>query len=62
MASTVATPPSAVAIEATLVAARQLLNNPPPPHTSLSTTEQCHHNIDQLIVDAINTRDGNGVG
>jgi hypothetical protein len=37
------------------MAARQLLNNPPPPHTSPSVAEQWRHNIDQLIVAAINT-------
>jgi hypothetical protein len=54
-ASTVATPPPAVAAEATLVATRQLLNNPPPLHTSSSMPEQWRHDIDQLIITAINT-------
>jgi hypothetical protein len=54
-ATTAVTLPSAMATEGTLVAAHQLLNNPPPPHASSSVVEQWCHNIDQLIVAAINT-------
>jgi hypothetical protein len=54
-AGTVQTPPSAVGVEATLVAARRLLNNSPSMHASPSSTEQWHHDADQLIVAAINT-------
>jgi hypothetical protein len=53
-ASTVATPPSVAATEVTLVGARQLLNNPPLPHTSPYAVEQWRHDIDQLIITAIN--------
>jgi hypothetical protein len=51
----VATPPTAVAAKATLVATHQLLNSPPPSHTSPSAVEQWCHDIDQLVVAAINT-------
>jgi hypothetical protein len=49
-----ATPPPVAATKATLLAAHQLLNNPPLSHTSPSAAEQWHHDIDQLIVTAIN--------
>jgi hypothetical protein len=57
------TPPGA-GPGATLVAAHQLLCNPPSAHTSLSAVEQWHHEIDQLVVTAINTtpHGGGGVG
>jgi hypothetical protein len=42
-------------IDATLLAAHQLVNNPPPSEASPSATEQWCHDIDQLIVAAINT-------
>jgi hypothetical protein len=51
----VRTPPPAVGVEATLVTARRLLNNPPSMHASPSTAEQWCHDVDQLIVAAINT-------
>jgi hypothetical protein len=41
--------------DATLLAARQLLNNPPPSGASPSAAEEWHRNIDQLVVVAINT-------
>jgi hypothetical protein len=52
---TVWTPLPAEGVEATLVAARWLLNNPPSAHTSPLAIEQWRHNVDQLIVAAINT-------
>jgi hypothetical protein len=54
-AGTVRTPPPAAGVEATLVAARRLLNNPLSAHTSPSTAEQWRHDVDQLVVAAINT-------
>jgi hypothetical protein len=48
--------PSVVAgVDATLLAARQLLNNPPPSGASPSVAEQWCHNVNQLIAAAINT-------
>jgi hypothetical protein len=48
--------PSVVAgANVTLLAARQLLNNPPPSGASPSAAEEWRHNVDQLIVAAINT-------
>jgi hypothetical protein len=48
--------PSVVAgADATLLAARQLLNNPPPSGASPSAVEEWHRNVDQLVVAAINT-------
>jgi hypothetical protein len=48
--------PSVVAgADATLLAARQLLNNPPPSGASPSAAEEWHRNVDQLVVAAINT-------
>jgi hypothetical protein len=55
MAGTVQTPPPAAGVEATLVASWQLLNNPPSAHASPSATEQWLHDVDQLVVAAINT-------
>jgi hypothetical protein len=49
-------PLPAAAVEATLVAAHQLLNNPPPSHALLSVVEQWCHNVDQLMVATINTQ------
>jgi hypothetical protein len=50
------TAPSVVAgIDATLLAARQLLNNPPPSGASPSAAEEWRRNVDQLVVAAINT-------
>jgi hypothetical protein len=46
--------PTTVATEATLVAARQLLNNPSPSHASPLVAEQWCHDIDQLVITAIN--------
>jgi hypothetical protein len=54
-AGTTVSPPAIVGLDATLLAARQLLNNPPPTGASPSATEQWRHNVDQLIVTAINT-------
>jgi hypothetical protein len=48
--------PSVVAgADATLLVARQLLNNPPPSGASPSAAEEWRHNVDQLVVSAINT-------
>jgi hypothetical protein len=48
--------PSVVAgANATLLAARQLLNNPPPSGASPSAAEEWRRNVDQLVVAAINT-------
>jgi hypothetical protein len=48
--------PSVVAgADVTLLAARQLLNNPPPFGASPSAAEEWRHNVDQLVVAAINT-------
>jgi hypothetical protein len=48
-------PQPAVDVEATLATTHRLLNNPPSTHASPSATEQWHHDIDQLIVAAMNT-------
>jgi hypothetical protein len=55
MAETVRTPPPAAGVKATLVAARRLLNNPPSAHASPSVAEQWRHDVDQLVIAAINT-------
>jgi hypothetical protein len=47
-------PPGASPV-AMLEAVGQLLHNPPSPRASPSAIEQWHHDIDQLIVAAINT-------
>jgi hypothetical protein len=52
---TVQMPPPATGVKATLVTAHRLLNNPPSTHASPSATEQWRHDVDQLIVTAINT-------
>jgi hypothetical protein len=44
-----------VAIDVALLAVRQLLNNPPPSGALPTAAEQWHHDVDQLIVAAINT-------
>jgi hypothetical protein len=44
-----------VGLDDVLLAARQLLNNSPLNGASPSATEQWHHNVDQLVVAAINT-------
>jgi hypothetical protein len=54
-AGTAVTSPPVVAAEATLVVACQLLNKPPPPQASPSVAEQWRHDVDQLIIAAINT-------
>jgi hypothetical protein len=41
--------------DAALLAARQLLNNPPQVEASPSTSEQWYHDVDQLVIAAINT-------
>jgi hypothetical protein len=48
-------PPPVTGVEATLVVGRQLLNNLMLAHTSPSAAEQWSHNVDQLVVMAINT-------
>jgi hypothetical protein len=52
---TTAPPPATVGIDVTLLAACQLLNNPPPSEAPPSADEQWCHNVDQLVVAAINT-------
>jgi hypothetical protein len=42
-------------VEATMHAVHQLRNNPPPSGASPSAVEQWRHDIDQLIIVAINT-------
>jgi hypothetical protein len=54
-AGMIASPPIGVGLDTVLLAARQLLNNPPLTRASPSTAEQWHHDVDQLIVAAINT-------
>jgi hypothetical protein len=51
---TTASPPTAAGIDAALLVVRQLLNNPPPSGASPSAAEQWCHDIDQLIIIAIN--------
>jgi hypothetical protein len=38
-----------------MLAARQLLNNPPPAGASPSAAEQWRHDVDRLVIAAINT-------
>jgi hypothetical protein len=54
-AGTMASPPAAVGNDAALLAARQLLNNPPPVRASPSAAKQWCHDVDQLVIAAINT-------
>jgi hypothetical protein len=44
-----------VGLDAALLAACQLLNHPPPTGVSPSAAEQWRHDVDQLIIAAINT-------
>jgi hypothetical protein len=53
-AGTTASPPAAVGPDAALLAVRQLLNNPPPAGASPLAAEQWRHNVDQLVIAAIN--------
>jgi hypothetical protein len=53
--TTTAVPPPGAGPEATMEAVRQLLDNPIGAHASPSAVEQWHHNVDQLIIIAINT-------
>jgi hypothetical protein len=55
MAGTVWTPLPVMGVEATQVATRRLLNNPPSMDASPSAAEEWHHDVDQLVVTAINT-------
>jgi hypothetical protein len=50
-----ATLPAVVGLDIALLAVRQLLNNPPPFEASPSVVEQWRHDVDQLVVAAINT-------
>jgi hypothetical protein len=50
-----ASPPEAVGLDAALLAARQLLNNLPPTRASPLAVEQWRHDVDQLVIAAINT-------
>jgi hypothetical protein len=52
---TTASLPAAVGLDAALLSVCQLLNNPPPTRASPSAVEQWRHDVDQLIVAAINT-------
>jgi hypothetical protein len=52
---TTAYPPATVGIDIMLLVVRQLLNNPPSTKASPSAIEQWHHDVDQLIIAAINT-------
>jgi hypothetical protein len=54
-AGAVPTPSVVAGVDATLLAARQLLNNPPPSGASPSAAEQWRRNVDQLVVVAINS-------
>jgi hypothetical protein len=54
-AGTMASPPVAVSPDAVLLVVCQLLNNPPPVRASPSAAEQWHHDVDQLVIAAINT-------
>jgi hypothetical protein len=51
---TIASPLAAAGIDATLLVARQLLNNPSPSGASPLAAEQWRHDVDQLVVAAIN--------
>jgi hypothetical protein len=54
-AGAVPAPSVVVGVDATLLAARQLLNNPPPSGASPSVAEEWRRNVDQLVIAAINT-------
>jgi hypothetical protein len=54
-ASTTASLPIAVGLDAALLAACQLLNNLHPSRALPSVAEQWHHDVNQLIVIAINS-------
>jgi hypothetical protein len=54
-AATAAMTPPGVGPEATLKVVCQLLHNPPGLHASPSAAEQWCHDVDQLIVTAMNT-------
>jgi hypothetical protein len=49
-----ASPPAVVGPDVALLAVRQLLNNPPLAGASPSAAEQWRHDVDQLIIAAIN--------
>jgi hypothetical protein len=53
-AGTTASSPAALGPNVALLVAHQLLNNPPPVEASPSAAEQCHHDVDQLVITAIN--------
>jgi hypothetical protein len=57
---TIASPPTAVGPDTVLLAARQLLNNLPPAGPLPSAAEQWRHDVEQLVIAAIDTphRDG----
>jgi hypothetical protein len=50
-----ASPPAVVGPDAVLLAVHQLFNNPPPVGASPLVAEQWRHDVDQLIIAAINT-------
>jgi hypothetical protein len=54
-AGTTASPPAAVGPDAALLAACKLLNNLPPARASPSAAEQWRHDVDRLVIVAINT-------
>jgi hypothetical protein len=60
-ASVAVPPPPRPTADATMHVARQLLNNPPPTGASSSTVEQWCHDVDQLLVVAINTPPPRGI-
>jgi hypothetical protein len=49
------TSPAAAGLDAALLAACQLLNNPPSAGASPSAAKQWRHDVDQLVITAINT-------
>jgi hypothetical protein len=53
-AGTTASSPAALGPNVALLVAHQLLNNPPPVEASPSAAEQCRHDVDQLVITAIN--------
>jgi hypothetical protein len=60
MAEMVRMLPPAMGVKATLVAAHRLLNNPPSVHASPSAAEQWCHDVNQLVIMAINTQHHEG--
>jgi hypothetical protein len=61
-AATAAMLPPSASPESTLEVTRQLLHNPLGPHASPSAVKQWRHDVDQLIIAAINTSPHGGGG